>query len=404
MKHGPLLLLLWLAVNGPAGPSIPFFSNQRDVHAVTAPQNYLVIDEEIWQHARPDLGDLRLYDGENQVAYALTTERGGISSAASEAKILNLGTAAGQTAFDLDTGSIPEYDRVRLRLETRNFVTVAFVSGSDARAQSDGPALGNSTLYDFTAENLGSNSTLKLNPVSFRYLHVRIAGKVRPQDVKGATVFNLQEQKARWTKVGACEPPRHEPRTTLISCYVTPRVPVDRVQLQVDAQQVNFRRSLSIADPQNLQLASGELGRVKITRGGTAVTSEDLAVDVPSMPAGRFTITIDNADNPPLRIAGVQPLAMERRLYFDPQGKSNLTLYYGDSRLSAPVYDYARFFHADAAAALAEMGPASHNSAYTGRPDERPWSERHKAILWIVMLGAVALLALLAIRGLTQQT
>jgi len=49
------------------------------------------------------------------------------------------------------------------------------------------------------------------------------------------------------------------------------------------------------------------------------------------------------------------------------------------------------------------LGPGSHNPAYTGRPDDRPWSERHQVILWIAMLLAVALLAVLAIRGLNAE-
>ncbi len=53
----------------------------------------------------------------------------------------------------------------------------------------------------------------------------------------------------------------------------------------------------------------------------------------------------------------VQLLSIERRVYFDPPGKSSLKLYYGDYKLEPPVYDYARFFKADPAAAKAELGP-----------------------------------------------
>ena len=42
-----------------------------------------------------------------------------------------------------------------------------------------------------------------------------------------------------------------------------------------------------------------------------------------------------------------------------------------------------------------------HNEAYSGRPDDRPWSERHNAVLWLAMILAVAVLAALAIRGLS---
>ncbi|PYV86578.1 MAG: hypothetical protein DMG90_20875, partial [Acidobacteria bacterium] len=151
-----------------------------------------------------DLADLRLFDGSTQVPYAVTLERGGVSSAETPAKILNLGSVAGKTEFDLDSAGIPEYDHVRLQLESKNFVSNATVMGKDAPGKSAGTLLGSSTLYDFSTENLGSNFTLKVHPVSFRYLHVRISGSVRPQDVKGATISNLQEQKARWTKVGSC--------------------------------------------------------------------------------------------------------------------------------------------------------------------------------------------------------
>jgi hypothetical protein len=87
------------------------------------------------------------------------------------------------------------------------------------------------------------------------------------------------------------------------------------------------------------------------------VTSEDLAVSVFGASTHRLTLIVDNGDNHPLALPGVQPLSVERRAYFDPQGKTTLKLYYGDEKLSAPVYDYARFFHLDESAAQAQLGP-----------------------------------------------
>ena len=42
------------------------------------------------------------YDGESQVQYALSEQRGGTSSHEAAAKILNLGSVGGHTEFDLD--------------------------------------------------------------------------------------------------------------------------------------------------------------------------------------------------------------------------------------------------------------------------------------------------------------
>ena len=55
------------------------------------------------------------------------------------------------------------------------------------------------------------------------------------------------------------------------------------------------------------------------------------------------------------------------------------TLYYSDKKLGGPVHDYAKLFQKDAGASQAALGDEEMNSAYTGRPDDRPWSERHPA-------------------------
>jgi hypothetical protein len=141
---------------------------------------------------------------------------------------------------------------------------------------------------------------------------------------------------------------------------------------------------------------------VRINRTGTLVTSEDLAVTLFGAFTSRLTLSVDNGDNPPLALTSVQPQSVERRAYFDPQGKTALRLYYGDEKLSAPIYDYARFFHVDEFAASAQLDPGAHNDAYTGRPDTRPWSERHPAVLWVAMLLAVGVLAAMAIRALMR--
>jgi hypothetical protein len=176
---------------------------------------------------------------------------------------------------------------------------------------------------------------------------------------------------------------------------------VDRVRFQVDPKQVNFRRAVVLSDASDHYYgASGDITRVRMNRGGTTVVSEEMDVGIRGRSSGQLKITVDNGDNPPLTISGVQLLSVERRVYLDPQGKSLLRLYYGDSKLESPVYDYARFFKADPAAAKAEPEPGSHNPAYRGRPDDRPWSEQHKAVMWLAMLLAVVILAALAIRGL----
>lgn len=409
MKSSPFLFAVIVALGAglAPGPSISYFTHVRDVR-ISQPeqQNYFVADEEIWARARPDLADLRIYDGESQVQYALSEQRGGTSSHEAAAQILNLGSVGGRTEFDLDMinldkGEIGEYDRIRLQLDARDFVVTAALAGTNQLGAKPVTQLPQATLYDFSREELGSNPVLKLPPSSFRYLHVKLSPGILPAQVKGASVYDLQETKAVWTSVGSCGVPAPVGRTTVITCNSPARVPVDRIRFRIDPMQVNFRRAVVLSDASERHYGTGgEITRVRMNRGGTTVVSEELDVRIGGQGSGQLKITVDNGDNPPLSILGVELLSVERRVYFDPQGKSLLRLYYGDTKLAAPIYDYARFFKADAAAAQADLGPGAQNPAYRGRPDDRPWSERHQAVLWVAMLLAVVVLAGLAIRGL----
>ena len=403
MRSASCLFAFLLALGAPftGGPSISYFSNVRDI-SISQPeqQNYFVVDEEIWARARPDLADLRLYDGDTQVQYALSEQRGGTSSHEAAAKILNLGSVGGRTEFDLDMSEVGEYDRIRLQLDAKDFVATASLAGSNQLGAKPATQLPPATLYDFAREELGSNPVLTLPPSSFRYLHVRLSAGITPAQVKSASVYNLQETKAVWTSVGSCGEPSQVARTTVIICDSPLRVPVERVRFRIDAKQVNFRRTVVLSDASEQRYGDGEITRVRMNRGGATVIAEEMDVLIRGQNSGRLKVSVDNGDNPPLSISGVELLSVERRVYFDPQGRSLLRLYYGDSKLGSPIYDYARFFKADPAAARATLGPGTHNEAYRGRPDDRPWSERHKAVLWMAMLLAVIVLAGLAIRGL----
>src|ERR1039457_5557349 len=251
MRLAASLLFMLLVAEGanPPEAAIPYFSTVRDVPR-TQPdrQNFFLADEELWSHSRADLGDLRLYDGESPVQYALSEQRAGISTEEVEAKILNLGTVSGHTEFDLDTQGLAEYDRIRLRLDARDFVATASVSGGGGPGKATEVELTQSTLYDFTKEQLGSNSVLKLPRSSFRHLHIRLSPGILPQQVKGAAIFNLREQQASWTKVGSCAAPQAKRRKTEITCEIPVRVPLSRILFQVAPAQVNFRRTVSVED------------------------------------------------------------------------------------------------------------------------------------------------------------
>jgi hypothetical protein len=399
-----MILVIWAPAANPE-PEIQYF---KQVRAVSIPkpdhQAYVVIDTAIWTHARPDLSDLRLYDGNVQMPYQLVSENASTTAQELEAKMLNLSQHGDHAEFDLDVSPVTEYNRIHLAIDRNDFVITASIAGGDTLGGASTLWPSPSTLFDFSRENLGSNSIIAMPLWSFRYVHVRLSPGILAKDVKQATVANIQEKKASWTDAGTCRANGELKRVSVFTCDIPTAIPVDRIQFDIPADRVNFRRQITIVNEKGMQIAAGNISRVRINRGGASAISEDLTANVFGEYTGRLTVNVDNGDDPPLPIRQIRPQSVERRLYFEPQGKSSLKLYYGDEKLAAPVYDYAKLFHEDPTATSAQLGNERANATYVTRPDERPWSERHKAVLWAAMLLAVAVLGSLAFRGLKMET
>jgi len=408
MKMGAVLLAAVIL----AGPSIPYFRYQRPVQAQPGGQRFVAVDEQIWKNARRDLGDLRLYSGQQEVPYALAVEHGSRENDNKDVSVLQQSVTGGKTQFLIDMTDVPEYDHIDLKLAAKNFVAHARVEGQDDLHGKQWALLADSILYDLSKENLGGNSMLRLPLSTYKYLRVTIDGPVKPTDIVGATSEFRQEQKAVWRDVGgapsAAELPasaargssRGNGKATVLNFAVPENVPVDRVTLDIDPAQPNFRRSVQVTSDKDDYIGSGEIDRVHMVRSGQKIDSDDYDVNFSAVGHKTIKVIIDNGDDPPLKIKSARLQQLERRLYFDAPASGPLTLYYGDEKLDPPVYDYAKLFLLAKDAAPAQLGAEQANAAYTGRPDERQWTERHPAVLWIAIVAAVLILGAIALRSM----
>ena len=396
-----------------AGPSIPYFKYQRPVQAQPGGQRYIAVDEQTWKNARRDLGDLRLYSGRQEVPYALMVERGSRENDNKEVRVLQQSVVGGKTQFMIDMTDVAEYDHIDLRLATKNFVAHARVEGQDDLHGKDWALLGESILYDLSKENLGGNSVLRLPLSTYKYLRVTIDGPLKPADIVGASSEFRQEQKAVWRDVGGAPTVTELPASaargdssrigrkgTKLTFAVPENVPVNRVTFDIDPAQPNFRRSVQVEGDKDAYIGSGEISRVHMVRQAQKIDTDDYDVSFSAVGHKEIKVIIDNGDDPPLKIKSARLQQLEHRLYFDAPASGPLTLYYGDEKLDPPVYDYAKLFLLAKDAAPAQLGAEQANAAYTGRPDERPWTEKHPAVLWIAIVAAVLILGAIALRSM----
>ena len=72
-----------------------------------------------------------MYAAEKEIPYQLTIESGGVETEQKQFRVLQPASVGGKTQFILDMSGVPEYDRINLKLATKNFVAHARVEGQD---------------------------------------------------------------------------------------------------------------------------------------------------------------------------------------------------------------------------------------------------------------------------------
>jgi hypothetical protein len=419
MKLGASLLLLAVVAASPeTSPEIRYFRYQRSIENLPAHagQACLVVDAGIFTHAATGLADLRVYHDGTETPFAIRIAAPAVA-AQGTIEPLNKGARGGETVFDAE---MPDghYSDLELAVTAHDFIATVEVSGSQKQTGSAETKVGSYTIFDLSKQRLGRSTVLHLPESDFKYLHFRIAGPLMPETVSGLSVVRLPASQPRYIDVAQTAQVMQKNRTSVFELNVPAHVPLDRVVFAVGAQPALFSRDVRV-EVQPVQqtpstdsgrfmqtvTASGNLLRVHSVQNGHRIDEERLAIDAPraeSETAAKWTIAIDNGDDAPLKVEAVKLQMLERDLCFEATGSGSNTLYYGDPALTAPRYDYASLFALQADAAKAAVGPEQANAAFQARPDERPFTERHPALLWAVLVLVIALLGAIALGSMKR--
>lgn len=339
-----------------------------------------------------------------------------IAAASKNIAPLNLGEQGGHVVFD---AAMPEgtYNDVEFDLAADDFIATVDVFGSQSQTGGAPTKIGTYTIFDFTREKLGRSTVLHLPESDFRYLHFRVEGPLKPEDVTGLRLIRGAESKVRYITAAESAQVVEKNRETLIEFSQPPNVPVDRVEFVPQAQPANFSRDVTVTvTPQKIDgtnesreaepsLSSGSILRLHGVHNGHQIDEERLSVDPPvsvTTDAIEWVVKIDNGDDAPLQLQSVRLQMLERTLCFDATPGADYTVYYGDSALAAPRYDYATLFTPEVDAARAALGPERDNPDYRPRPDERPFTEKHPGLLWTALVLVVVLLGGIALRSAKQ--
>ena len=113
-----------------------------------------------------------------------------------------------------------------------------------------------------------------------------------------------------------------------------------------------------------------------------------LALDLPALASDRLVLIVDEGDNPPLPITGVEVHLPRYRVRFNRPAQTALSMVYGHPRLAAPEYDLALQRREVLGAPATEITAGAERQQAPGpRRAVLP-----RAAFWIILVGAVVAL------------
>lgn len=410
-----LLATLALILLAAPAPEIRYFQFERPIGmpAQASGQTCMVVDPAVFAHASAGLADLRLYQGATETPYVVHSE---VPVLPADLKIspLNLGKSGGQTVFDAEMPA-GTYSDIQLEVSSHDFLATVSVTGSQTQDAGSRTKLGSFTIFDLTRQRLGRSTVLHLPESDFRYLHFQIAGPIAPENVTGLSVTRPPKSQPKYATVAGTAQSTLKDRNSVIEFDVPAHTPIDRIVFVPGQNPPNFSRDVQISiapvqkrpandgsEPPPPVTGWGNILRVHGMQDGHRIDEERLTVTAPEADfaaSAKWTITIDNHDDAPIQLTSVRLEMLERNVCFDATAGDAYTLFYGDSALTAPVYDYAALFVLQKDAVAAQLGAEIANPVYQPRPDERPFTEKHPTLLWVALVLVIALLGAVAFRS-----
>lgn len=367
----------------------------------------LLVPVSVFDGAREDLGDLRLYDAADaEVPYALRVREQKSTQEKIESKRFNEGKGpqgSGEMSLEL-----PEqrkgHNRIDLKLDGQNFRRRATVEGSD-----DGESwseLADENLLRFQSLDK-ENLSLRYSASSYRYLRVRVYRDPEvdeePVVIQAAEVSRHVDVPGEYVTREAVLSEREAVRSDFEPASAW-RIDLGGKQtpvrwLYAEIAEAEFARDYQLQAATNNRFFPFETLHVGNWQRRAEDEVQPLQIELDQeLRAHRLRLLVADHANPPLNIERVTYSAPARQIVFANTGKlqSPLRLYFGNPEASPPKYDFDRTLPERLAEPphRLEAGERQDNPNYV--PPPKALTERWPYLVYVVLtLVCLALAALI---------
>ena len=409
-----------LAATALLGASPPPAIFERGIDLRRPGKVVLALDREVYERARPDLGDLRVVDETGAAApYLLDRVGSDPEPTFREPLAINRVFVRGRSAsVTLDLREPMLKSELVLALPGDNFRRRVKVEGRNKHER------------QWTTITDGAYVFAVPEPAAARYETVQLPQN--NQQFLKITVFNGPDDPPRleirdaWVRPQERRKPREFPLEPRLTRADDAAERESRLVLDLGARYQPFRAVLlDVGDPDFFRGATVEQRREPaLDADGQSVlpvswapvleqaslyryqeegeTRECLRLEATGR-ARVLRVRIRNRDDRPLDVRGVTVMVPQERLVFEAVSPHRYHLTYGDATLEPPVYDVERTV-GDAALWIAQASEGRWEwPVVRVREGPRPpWTERHPALLWAGLVAVVGLLAGVTWRALQE--
>lgn len=390
---------------------------ERRVQAAGPGKVAVALDRDVYERARRDLGDLRVFDDQGrQVPYLLESAREPGEVVQRQPQLLNRAFVRGESSSaTLDFGGPVLKSALALSLSGDNFRRRVAVEGRNRHEDRWETLTDGAYVFAVPPPAAARYETVLLPENNFALLRVTVydgPDEREPIEIRGAWVRPLERRR-----------PREQQTQVPLRVAEDAREHETLVVVDLGARHQPFRGlALEVADPQFFrgvvveareepQLDSRQrvpdsglfwrpLAEATVYRydeGGRH--HEQLRVEA----SGRermLRLRIRNRDDRPLQLRGIAVLTPVERLVFEAEAGRTYTLSYGSDALDAPVYDVARTV-GDPAIWIAQASEARLDAPQRRAEAAREsWTDRHPALVWTALATLVVLLGTITWRAL----
>ena len=353
----------------------------------------------VMDKARPDLGDLRLFDSNNrEIPYGIRIRREVDEKREIPVRMFNAGFAGPATSeVSVDLGENPgEHNEIEIETRGENFRRQVVIEGSDAGREwrtlnNDG------VLFSFASQNTVAESKRVSYPTSrYRYLRVRVS-RDQLTDYETPQVTNVKVTMAvrekGWRSTWSVPVPSYQllrNQGAHASAWIIDlgaRTPCDQLSLEIADD--SFSRPFqveAIDDNQNVRrIATGDLTRHVGDQPKPLVIVFDEEQNV-----RQLRLQITDYSNPTLDIKAIDASAPARELVFELKESPSapLRLFVGNANVTAPHYDFEKEIQARLSKQPINSGITSLLANREYKPEPLPLTERAPWLIYLVLAAS----------------